>query len=224
MAVDLSKLKDLYISFKAVDIPEITVPKFDDSAIPEAMVVQGNLKTAVDNVKTKFEESPTFKGWSSSKTADTSTPTSTTKTSETTSSSTSSTSTADFIKKEEGFRDHRYKDANGQSIGYGFFGTTYYAGNHITREEADKVLDKIIKDQETNFAKYPVWNKLNDNQKTALHSYVYNVGSITKKLRDALISEDLTRIHDAMSIVTSGKKRNEGLVRRRNREKTLFNS
>lgn len=233
-ALDTSSLAKMLVSYEAINTPEITIPTYDDSWAPRAMIAQGDFKQKVENLKTKFKESPVFQEsptfqfeWTGSTPSDIpSTPTNSSDASTNSSSSFTSSypSTAEFIKKEEGFKDHRYKDAGGQSIGYGFYGTRYYSGDHITREEADKVLDGIIKEQEANFSRYPIWNKLNNNQKTALHSYVYNVGSITSKLKDALLSEDLTKIHDAISITTSQGKRSEVLVERRNKEKALFNS
>lgn len=184
------------------------------------MIAQGNFSKAVDNVKTKFSESPVFKfQYTSSGISDLP---SKEKTSD--SSSSSSSSTADFIKKEEGFKEHRYKDAGGKSIGYGFYNDTYYKGDTITREQADKVLDGIIDEKTKMLSKYPVWKTLNGNQKTALISYLYNVGSVTNQLDSALKSGNLTSIRNSINITTSRGKRNETLVARREREKKLFDS
>lgn len=217
---DASDLSNMFVSYKRVSIPEVTVPTYDDSVTPAAMIAQGNFSKAVDNVKAKFSESPVFKfQYTSSGVTDLPSKEETSD-----SSSSSSSSTADFIKKEEGFNEHRYKDARGKSIGYGFYGDTYYKGDTITREEADKVLDGIIDEKTKLLAKYPVWKTLNSNQKTALISYLYNVGSIKENLDQALKSGDLVKIRNSMNITTSQGKKSDALVARREREKKLFDS
>lgn len=213
----------MFVSYKRISVPEITVPTYDDSVTPLAMIVHGNFSKAVDNVKTKFSESPVFKfQYTSSGVTDLPAKEKTSNSSS--SSSSSSSSTADFIKKEEGFKDHRYKDAGGQSIGYGFYNDTYYKGDTITREQADKVLDGIIDEKTKILSKYKVWKTLNGNQKTALISYLYNIGSVTNQLDSALKSGNLTSIRNSINITTSRGKKSEALVDRRDREKKLFDS
>lgn len=218
----MSNLSDLYVSYRAVDIPTVEVPKFTPDIVPQAMIAQGNFNKAVDNVKSKFAESPIFQGFYNSN------PKGETTVQPTTTVSSANTIAKDLIKKEEGFHSTRYKDASGTSIGYGFYGNTYWKGNSITKEEADQVLDGIIDKQSQILSKYPIWSKLNDNQKAALHSYMYNVGpgkfAEGTKMGEALASGDLQKIHDAISITTSRGKKLDGLVRRRDTEKQLFNS
>lgn len=60
-ALDTSSLGDMFVSYKRVDVPEVTVPTYDDTIVPLTMVAQGNFTKAVDNIKTKFSESPIFK-------------------------------------------------------------------------------------------------------------------------------------------------------------------
>lgn len=219
----MSSVSDLFVSYKAVDAPIVEVPKFTPDIVSQAMIAQGNFNRAVDNVKSKFAESPIFQGFYNSNPKE-----ETTTVQPTTSVSSSNSIAKDLIKKEEGFHSTRYKDAGGTSIGYGFYGNTYYKGNNITKEEADKVLDGIIDKQSQILSKYPIWSKLNDNQKAALHSYMYNVGpgkfAEGTKMGNALASGDLQKIHDAISITTSGGKKLDALVRRRDTEKQLFNS
>lgn len=221
----MSNINDLFVSYKVVDTPTITVPKFDDIVATNNMLANADLKTKVENVKSKLAESPVFQGWKMSQSTDT---TYDTDKQTTTNTSSSNMTAKDLIKKEEGFRSTRYKDAGSTSIGYGFYGTTYWKGNSITKEEADKVLDGIIDKQSKILSKYPIWDKLNENQKAALHSYMYNVGpgkfAENTQMGKALASGDLQKIHDAINITTSQGKRLEVLVKRRNTEKQLFNS
>lgn len=60
-ALDTSSLGDMYVSYRRVNVPEVTVPTYDDTIAPLAMLAQGSFTKAVDNIKTKFSESPIFK-------------------------------------------------------------------------------------------------------------------------------------------------------------------
>lgn len=62
----MSSLSDLFVSYKAISEPEITVPKYNFEVPLQNFVVPTSIQEKVDNVKTRME-SPTFK-WSSSNT------------------------------------------------------------------------------------------------------------------------------------------------------------
>jgi flagellum-specific peptidoglycan hydrolase FlgJ len=40
----MSDLSDLFVSYKVVNTPTVTVPKFDDTIAPKAMISQGDMK------------------------------------------------------------------------------------------------------------------------------------------------------------------------------------
>lgn len=65
----MSDLSDLFVSYKVVNTPTVTVPKFDDTIVPKAMISQGDMKQKVENIKAKMENSAAFQGWKSSGTA-----------------------------------------------------------------------------------------------------------------------------------------------------------
>lgn len=229
----MKNISDLFVSYKAVNEPTISIPVYTPDEFLSPVVQTPSVADRVENTRTRIQNSPTLKFvFSGTNEKEYSVPeiqNSSQQIETSTSSSRSNLnygSTADFIKSQEGFVDHRYKDAGGSSIGYGFYNNRYYKGDHITREEADKVLDRILKEQEDDLSKYPVWNTLNQNQKTAIHSYMYNVGggSQFKRMREALQSGNLNNIKNAISITTSLKKPHAGLIRRRRLEKQLFDS
>lgn len=60
----MSSLSDLFVSYKAVSEPTITVPKYNFSMPAQNIVIPTSIQEKVDNVKTRME-SPAFK-WSSS--------------------------------------------------------------------------------------------------------------------------------------------------------------
>lgn len=232
----MAGIRDIFNSYTLVDALDIDIPKYDEELVPNAMIEQGNLATKVQNLRTRVQNSPVFKGWTSSGNIESPSyftiPTPNKQEEKTTVKTPATTSKAslakDFIKQQESFRSTRYKDAGKTSIGYGFYGDTYWKGNEITEEQADKVLDGILEDQEKILSKYDIWKSLNDNQKAALHSYMYNVGSghfsKNSEMGKALDSGDLRAIHDAINISTSQGKRSEGLIRRRDLERQLFAS
>jgi GH24 family phage-related lysozyme (muramidase) len=101
----------------------------------------------------------------------------------------------------------------------------------ITKEQAKKLLDIDLPIYEES-AKQPLgdsWNKLSDQQKTALISYSYNVGStknlVRGGLKDAIDSGDMnlaSKIIYEKGIKTSEGKYNKVLDERRARESKMF--
>lgn len=101
----------------------------------------------------------------------------------------------------------------------------------VSQSQAQNLLSADLPKYEER-AKKPLgdsWNKLNDNQKTALISYAYNTGS-TKSLVDAGLkgaidsgdTQSAAKIIREKGIRTAGGVENKGLVKRRNAEADLF--
>jgi GH24 family phage-related lysozyme (muramidase) len=161
----------------------------------------------------------------------------------------------DVIAKEEGVATKAYWDPKGQkekvSIGYGHQITKeeynqgfLQIGDEQVPIKGERGIDtKISKEQaktllEIDLPRYqkrasdPLgssWNKLNDDQKTALVSYAYNVGStsnlVKAGLKDAIDSGDMqlaAKIIREKGIKTANGVYNKVLDERRQREASLF--
>ena len=145
--------------------------------------------------------------------------------------STISMQTLDFIKKWEGFRSHSYKDLSGiWTIGYG---TTMYnngvkvkEGDTINEEDAlfelYKYIEKnclpVIEDIEKKI-------KLNENQKTAITSLVYNIGVDAfnrSKCKECIIKNDVVNACKNWNWIRANGKIVNGLIKRRNEEIELM--
>lgn len=118
--------------------------------------------------------------------------------------------TASFISGKEGFRTKAYSDAGKFAVGYGhsitdaevksgqidlgngeFIKVSGEKGKDttVTKEQADKLFSKDLKRYESIVVSaigQEAYNKLSQNQKTAILSYVYNVGSVPKGFADAI--------------------------------------
>ena len=103
----------------------------------------------------------------------------------------------------------------------------------ITKDQAKELLKQDIPKYEQK-AKKPMgsaWEKLNDNQKTALISYAYNTGSTTSLVKVGLIeailkgdTKEAERIIRERGIRTAKGVEHPGLVKRRAEEANLFAS
>ena len=122
----------------------------------------------------------------------------------------------DFLKREEGLRLQAYSDRGRYSIGYG---SLSYEGEVITIQEAERRLECELKKAESAFVKYfgQKYISLSDNQKTALLSLRYNVGSLSgfPKLRKAILEG---RLNDACREINTLQNK-----KRRARERALWN-
>lgn len=56
----MSNINDLFVSYKRVEEPTITVPKYTPEAVPETMIRQGNLATRVQRVKERLQDKTPF--------------------------------------------------------------------------------------------------------------------------------------------------------------------
>jgi GH24 family phage-related lysozyme (muramidase) len=167
---------------------------------------------------------------------------------------------ADFIIAKEGFAEKAYLDPPGNnknqySIGHGHLIQPHEVKQgYITLSDGKKVLVKgpggkdttITKEEaksllNSDLPKYEkaaadplgpeAWSKLNEDQRTALISYAYNVGStaslVKAGLKDAILKgnmEEAANIIYQRGAKTSGGKYLAGLERRRLSESTLFAS
>lgn len=135
----------------------------------------------------------------------------------------------DFIRNVEGFTATAQPDYKQHSIGYGLGtinGVPVKAGDVITRTQADEEL----KTQISNLSRYVTFlthQPLSNNQLAALISFTYNVGktafSGSTMLKQINAGENKQTV--AMQFdkwIYAGGKVNQGLVNRRNKEKTLF--
>lgn len=135
----------------------------------------------------------------------------------------------DFIAKEEGFRSDAYIDGKYYSIGYGFNDPKYKKGDKMTKEEADKELDRQLKVREAKYRQRfgDKWDNLTDNQRIALISYGYNTGDdniINGSIARYLDSGDMNALGSSIKINTAQGKYLQALEDRRIRERDLFNS
>jgi lysozyme len=142
-----------------------------------------------------------------------------------------------YIKQFEGYSDYVYQCSAGKwTIGYGhtgsdttqlgwFDGTNYR--NPITLEQAEEMLRQDLRKFEAavNEALYGIW--LNQNQFDALVSFTYNVGAdafknstLLKMIRSDPMQWSIKA--EFAKWVNAGGKRNEGLVKRRQKETELY--
>lgn len=156
----------------------------------------------------------------------------------------------DFLKQKEGMQTQAYPDAGGYSIGYGHLITPeeYTRGymmigdervpvaknireTKITPEQAEKLFEQDLKKVAARAERQigqDAWSKLNDNQRSAIASYVYNTGSakglVQRGLREAIMAGDWGRAAELIrtGISTSQGKYVQGLANRRAEEAELF--
>lgn len=145
----------------------------------------------------------------------------------------------DIIKEFEGLRLTTYLDSfNIPTIG---IGTTKYEngspvklGDTITETRALELLnDYLINKATPILSKIPTWNQMNDNQKSAIYSFAYNLGynfynssnfnSITKLCNDPAKWDDYSYVESVfIKYRNPGSSAEEGLLRRRKAEAKLF--
>lgn len=139
----------------------------------------------------------------------------------------------DYIKSTEAFKGNWYKDGNGiWTIGYGFKETPELRrrfANGMTRQQADEYFNTVISDNIDSLKRNtPNFDKLNQNQRDALLSYLYNigVGGYTRKspkLQKALANLNHSEITNQIDFGYNDSK-NRGLRKRRDYERALYNT
>ena len=133
----------------------------------------------------------------------------------------------DFVKEREGFRANAYQDAVGVwTLGYG---STHGVkeGDHVTKENAEKLLEEELKDFQRYVENYSMkvgyyWN---DNQIDALTSFVFNLGKgrLNQLTHDGTRSDEV--IADKMLLYRkAGGRVLKGLELRRQAESEHFKS
>ena len=133
-----------------------------------------------------------------------------------------------FVIKHEGFRNKLYDDGKGyKTIGHGLRNPEALKMNTISKEESLKfVKQHVDKEVLSYLQKESYWNKLNNNQKNALVSLVYNVGwnkfkkespNLQKALNNNNFKEAVKHIDHGMNDEGFG-----GLKNRRQDEQKLF--
>ena len=136
----------------------------------------------------------------------------------------------DFIKDFEGFEAATYTDIAGvPTIGYGHTGSAAFPGNVISQAQAETYLRQ---DSSTAAQAVDLWVKvpLNENERAALVSFTYNLGSgslkrstLLKKLNNndrAGAAQEFLKWNKAR--ISGVLKPIPGLTRRRAMEKALF--
>lgn len=137
----------------------------------------------------------------------------------------------EIIKKYETFRADAYQDSAGiWTIGYG---TTLYSNNLAVLSTDNISHEKAVEEMCFHIEKriMPVINKelqgfLNDNQRQALISFIYNIGTgafLKSTMFKKLQVEDLFGASKEFDrwVYSKGKKL-RGLIRRRKEERALF--
>jgi len=123
-----------------------------------------------------------------------------------------------------------YFDSGGKlTIGYGHTGNVS-PGQVITDAQATALLEQDTKDAEQAFQRL-VNVEVNPNQRAAIVSLIFNIGSgafAKSKARKYLNAGDFEKFEQAAfgdrGFIYVGKKRMPGLVKRREQERTLFNT
>lgn len=131
-----------------------------------------------------------------------------------------------LIKSFEGCKLTAYKCLSTEkyyTIGYGHYGSDVTAGMKITKEQAEELLlqdcKKAIKNVNSFMSKY----NFNQNQFDALVSFAFNVGSINQLTANG--TRTLEQISSKITAYNkSGGRVIGGLVKRRSKEKELFDT
>lgn len=131
----------------------------------------------------------------------------------------------ELIKKHEGCKLQAYKCPAGVwTIGYGHT-EGVYAGQNITQEEANRLLDNDLTKFELGVRR--IVGELPDNKIDALVSFAYNVGlqafqtsTLCRKIK--INPNDLSIRNEFMRWVYAGKTKLAGLTKRRKEEADMY--
>ena len=216
------QLSDLFVSHKQVD-----PVKFDrdEPALPQPIYLNLDRAKKVTSEDPAGVEEDDMSTWSVDRDSDYSS----WKVGNNSNVSDYNTALRKFITDFEGFREEAYQDGKYYSIGYGFNGPQYKKGDRMTREEADKELERQLTTRENKYRNRfgSKWDNLTDNQRIALMSYGYNTGDnnvIEGDVAKYLDAGDMVKLRDSLTINTAGGKYHAGLDARRRRERALFDS
>jgi GH24 family phage-related lysozyme (muramidase) len=144
---------------------------------------------------------------------------------------------ADFIKSKENFTSTAEWDQTAYRLGYGTDKILdngrlrpVKAGDTTTESNAELVLQYQIKNEYQGRVIRDIgqgaFDKLNANQKAALISYAYNVGSLSLGIRESIKQNNLEAaalyIKDGVNTINNGNTIVPGLTLRREQEAALF--
>jgi GH24 family phage-related lysozyme (muramidase) len=133
----------------------------------------------------------------------------------TTSTPTYHPDTHQFIKDAEGFKSNAYSDKGQYSVGYGtgmhIDGRKVTKGESVSRQQAhDMMVHHINNRIIPKASSTPVWGNMNDRQRGAFVSFLYNVGEHTigsskhPNFNAALKSGDVDAVFDHMQTYNGG--------------------
>ena len=131
----------------------------------------------------------------------------------------------ELIKTFEGLRLSAYKALSTEkyyTIGYGHYGSDVGKDMVITESQAEELLKKDVKKFEDKVNKYSNYN-FNQNQFDALVSFAYNIGNIDQLTAKGTRTIEQISSHISLYVKAGGKTLN-GLVKRREKEKELFDT
>ena len=131
----------------------------------------------------------------------------------------------DLIKTFEGLRLSAYKALSTEkyyTIGYGHYGLDVSKDMTITESQAEELLKKDIEKFEDKVNKYSNYN-FNQNQFDALVSFAYNIGNIDQLTAKGTRTIEQISSHISLYVKAGGKTL-AGLVKRREKEKELFDT
>ena len=131
----------------------------------------------------------------------------------------------ELIKTFEGLRLSAYKALSTEkyyTIGYGHYGSDVNKDMIITESQAEELLKKDVEKFEDKVNKYSNYN-FNQNQFDALVSFAYNIGNIDQLTAKGTRTIEQISSHISLYVKAGGKTL-AGLVKRREKEKELFDT
>ena len=131
----------------------------------------------------------------------------------------------ELIKTFEGLRLSAYKALSTEkyyTIGYGHYGSDVSKDMVITELQAEELLKKDVEKFEDKVNKYSNYS-FNQNQFDALVSFAYNIGNIDQLTAKGTRTIEQISSHISLYVKAGGKTL-AGLVKRREKEKELFDT
>lgn len=131
----------------------------------------------------------------------------------------------DLIKSFEGLSLKAYKCVSTEkyyTIGYGHYGADVKAGQTITKKQAEELLKQDVERFVRHVNSYMPRYNFNQNQFDALVSFAYNIGNINQLTASG--TRSILQISASIPLYNkSGGRVLNGLVKRRAKERALFN-
>lgn len=131
-----------------------------------------------------------------------------------------------LIKKYEGLKLHSYRLQGEQyyTIGYGHYGKDVQANQTITEEQAEELLIADLQGTVNHILNNYQYLELNQNELDALVSFTYNcgIGSLNRLTANKTRSKEEIAEHITAYTKSESEVNRNGLQKRRNEEKALF--